>query len=133
MPSSLASTKSSLTHPHPSIIPHLLHHQSLNINLTRKNPLISAELRIIHHHAKKLAERKHGDNRGRHSMLIVHMPGGKYIVFPNAIYGDWEGALHNHNYLKALDTTWSIRRDSLQRLQRIACSDPAGNLLTFPL
>jgi 5'-nucleotidase (lipoprotein e(P4) family) len=39
--------------------------------------------------------------------------GGKYIVFPNAIYGDWEGALYNFNYPKALDTTWKVRRDSL--------------------
>ena len=39
--------------------------------------------------------------------------GGKYIVFPNAIYGDWEGALHNYKYPKTLDTTWAIRRDSL--------------------
>jgi 5'-nucleotidase (lipoprotein e(P4) family) len=40
--------------------------------------------------------------------------GGKYIVFPNAIYGDWEAALYNYNYPKQLDTTWSIRRDSLR-------------------
>jgi 5'-nucleotidase (lipoprotein e(P4) family) len=38
--------------------------------------------------------------------------GGKYIVFPNAIYGDWEGSLYNYNY-PSLDETWKIRRDSL--------------------
>jgi 5'-nucleotidase (lipoprotein e(P4) family) len=39
--------------------------------------------------------------------------GRKYIVFPNAIYGDWEGALYNYNYPTVLDTTWTIRKDSL--------------------
>ncbi len=39
--------------------------------------------------------------------------GAKYIVFPNAIYGDWEGSLYNYNYPKDIDTTWRIRRDSL--------------------
>jgi 5'-nucleotidase (lipoprotein e(P4) family) len=38
--------------------------------------------------------------------------GGKYIVFPNAIYGDWEGSLYNYKY-PSLDETWKIRKDSL--------------------
>jgi 5'-nucleotidase (lipoprotein e(P4) family) len=53
-----------------------------------------------------------GERRSRVDGL-ADIWGGKYIVFPKAIYGDWEGALYNYRYPKALDTTWTIRRDSL--------------------
>jgi 5'-nucleotidase (lipoprotein e(P4) family) len=58
-----------------------------------------------HHHLTE------GERRHRVDSLADYF-GDKYIVFPNAIYGDWEGALYNYHY-PPLDTVMQIRKDSL--------------------
>jgi 5'-nucleotidase (lipoprotein e(P4) family) len=52
-----------------------------------------------------------GERRHRVDSLADYF-GDKYIVFPNAVYGDWEGALYHYHYPPA-DTIMQIRRDSL--------------------
>jgi 5'-nucleotidase (lipoprotein e(P4) family) len=52
-----------------------------------------------------------GERRHRVDSLAGYF-GDKYIVFPNAIYGDWEGALYNYHY-PPLDSVMQTRKDSL--------------------
>lgn len=57
---------------------------------------------------KRLTE---GQRKHRVDSLASYF-GDRYIVFPNAIYGDWEGALYNYHY-PPLDSAMQIRKDSL--------------------
>jgi 5'-nucleotidase (lipoprotein e(P4) family) len=59
-----------------------------------------------HHHLTE------GERRHRVDSLADYF-GDKYIVFPNAIYGDWEGALYNYHY-PSLDSVMQTRKDSLR-------------------
>jgi 5'-nucleotidase (lipoprotein e(P4) family) len=52
------------------------------------------------------------DERRRRVDSLADYFGDKYIVFPNAIYGDWEGALYNYHY-PPLDSVMQVRKDSL--------------------
>lgn len=40
--------------------------------------------------------------------------GDRYIVLPNAMYGDWENALYNYNYKLTTEQKDSVRRASLR-------------------
>lgn len=52
-----------------------------------------------------------GERRTRVDDLIAYW-GDRYIVLPNAIYGDWEAAMYKYAYPSLADE-WTIRRDSL--------------------
>ncbi|ETI67627.1 5'-nucleotidase, lipoprotein e(P4) family [Neobacillus vireti] len=43
--------------------------------------------------------------------------GRKLIVFPNPMYGDWEGAIYNHDSSKSVDERLKLRKESLQPFQ----------------
>ena len=43
--------------------------------------------------------------------------GEKYIVFPNPMYGDWEGALYDYNFKKSDAEKDKIRRDNLKSFE----------------
>lgn len=43
--------------------------------------------------------------------------GRKLIVFPNPMYGDWEGAIYNHDSSKSIDERLKLRKESLQPFQ----------------
>ncbi|MGF9963390.1 5'-nucleotidase, lipoprotein e(P4) family [Bacillus rhizoplanae] len=43
--------------------------------------------------------------------------GEKYIIFPNPMYGDWEGALYDYNYKKSDAEKDKIRRDNLKSFE----------------
>lgn len=40
--------------------------------------------------------------------------GRRFIILPNAMYGDWEGALYNHNYKQSAEAKAELRRKNLQ-------------------
>ncbi len=39
--------------------------------------------------------------------------GGEYIVIPNPMYGDWEGAIYNFNFTQPDEVKYKLRRDAL--------------------
>lgn len=39
--------------------------------------------------------------------------GGEYIVLPNPMYGDWEGAIYQFNFAQPDDVKYKLRRDAL--------------------
>lgn len=43
--------------------------------------------------------------------------GKKLIVFPNPMYGDWEGAIYNYDYSKTDEEKAKLRKESLQPYQ----------------
>jgi 5'-nucleotidase (lipoprotein e(P4) family) len=53
-----------------------------------------------------------GGERARRVDSLAGLWGMRYIVFPNAIYGDWESSLNGYSHPPA-DTVMRIRRDSL--------------------
>ncbi|CAH2713617.1 Lipoprotein E [Neobacillus rhizosphaerae] len=43
--------------------------------------------------------------------------GRKLIVFPNPMYGDWEGAIYHYDSIKSIDERLKLRKNSLQPFQ----------------
>ncbi|MCM2533790.1 5'-nucleotidase, lipoprotein e(P4) family [Neobacillus pocheonensis] len=43
--------------------------------------------------------------------------GKKLIVFPNPMYGDWEGAIYNYDYSKSDEAKAKLRKENLQTFQ----------------
>ncbi|EKN63948.1 acid phosphatase [Neobacillus bataviensis LMG 21833] len=41
--------------------------------------------------------------------------GKKLIVFPNPMYGDWEGAIYNYNYRKSVEEKAKLRKQYLEK------------------
>ncbi|MEC3532054.1 5'-nucleotidase, lipoprotein e(P4) family, partial [Bacillus thuringiensis] len=43
--------------------------------------------------------------------------GEKFIIFPNPMYGDWEGALYDYDFKKSDAEKDKIRRDNLKSFE----------------
>ncbi len=45
---------------------------------------------------------------------LKNMFGSKFIVLPNAMYGEWEGAIYNYNFRAPIDEKIKMRIDALE-------------------
>ena len=63
-----------------------------------------------------------GSVESRHQQVVDHAAefGRRFIVMPNPMYGDWEGALYNYNYKTTPEERAAMRMKALRPMKEIA-------------